>query len=72
MVDVSKNTVAILVVLVIIVSGFGTYTMLSEAASGERPSARQGSEGGKVGLAVQQPPKNNGYIKLDIGDSANG
>ena len=48
MVDVSRNVVAILLVLVIVVSGFGTISALSH----RQPAVAVASNAGQIGLSV--------------------
>jgi hypothetical protein len=49
MVDVSRNVVAVLLVLVIVVSALGTWAMLNDERSFSAPPSRESSQ---VGLAV--------------------
>jgi len=60
MVDVSRNVVAVLLVLVIVVSGFGTWTALSHKA----PAVAVASNGGQVSLTVAHP--NQGSVGLTV------
>jgi hypothetical protein len=63
MADVSRNVVAVLLVLVIIVSGLGTWSLLSTRPTG---ALGLGSTDATVSLTVTQPPRDQGDIQLTI------
>jgi hypothetical protein len=70
MVDVSKNTVAVLLVLVIAISGFSVWSLLNHATD-TRPAPQTktvGSNSADLGLTIQTP-KEVGYVVLQIGES---
>jgi hypothetical protein len=57
MTEVSRNVVAALLVLVIVVSGFGTYSLLSRETDSQANGlpAANSPAGGRVALDVEQP-----------------
>lgn len=69
MVDVSRNVVAILLILVVLVSGLGTYTLLTRAPTVSSASTLQSAT---VSLAIETPPRGAGNIGLVIDGSTHG
>ncbi|MEM0230984.1 MAG: hypothetical protein QXW00_02915 [Candidatus Woesearchaeota archaeon] len=68
MVEVSKNTVAVLLVLTIIVSILGTWTILS-ATNTQKQSAQPAPTTSKISLTVikpSQPPSGQARISLNV------
>lgn len=69
MVDVSKNVVAVLLILVVLVSGLGTWTLLSkEVLQPTRPASTDSS----VTLDIQNQPSDLGNVELTIAGTTNG
>lgn len=69
MVDVSKNVVAILLILVVLISGLGTYTLLSREAA---PLTTPVSQSATVALAIESQPRDAGNIGLAIEGNTHG
>lgn len=58
--DISRNVVAILLVLTIAVAALGTWAVLNQEPAPQTPS----STGGEVSLDIYQPP--TGQVSLQI------
>jgi hypothetical protein len=71
MVDVSRNVVAILVVLVIVVSGFGTWSLLNERSQSPAYADLQPSNpvsDAAVSVTIERPARVEGTVSLAIGE----
>jgi hypothetical protein len=62
MVDVSRNVVAVLLILVVAVSVLGTLSFLNSASEAPKPQ----SQSAAVGLAILKPPRDDGQVVLSI------
>ncbi len=71
MVEVSRNVVAILLVLVVVVSGFGTYSLISRERADEAVGYAPAPAGAAVDLRVV-PRDDDGKLQLSVqNDAAN-
>lgn len=64
MVDVSRNVVAVLLVLVIVVSGFGTLQWLR--SSNQAPTYLSGPAGDTASVQLTVPPRDSGNVALTV------
>ncbi len=74
--DISKNTVLVLVVLTIVISLLGTWTVINEASKfraqnsgGSAVSPSGGTAHGKVSITITRPPEpvsTTGKVVLNI------
>ncbi len=71
--DISKNTVLVLVVLTIVISLLGTWTVISEATQlkvgGNSVESPSGPAQGKVSITITEAPKpvsTTGKVSLNI------
>ena len=67
--DISKNTIIILVILTVVISVLGTWTVLNEVnnikvVSSGQPDSGESHTSGKVTLTVTEPPVNDATGKV--------
>jgi hypothetical protein len=72
MTDVSRNVVAILLVLVIAVSAFGTWSVLSSKDEEAQVGAAPGPSTASVSVAIRASPMAGSEIQLSIAEEASG
>jgi hypothetical protein len=65
MVEVSRNVVAILLVLVVLVSGLGTYSLLTREQTDTTAFSGGNTPGAAVALEVV-PRTDTGVVQLDV------
>jgi len=66
MVEVSRNVVAILLVLVIAVSGFGTYTLVAQNHFDSNAQLSESGTDGEVALSIGERPKVDSTLQLTV------
>ncbi len=70
MTDVSRNVVAILLVLVVAVSGLGTWTVLSANRDQHVSSGSHiGPSTGHVNVAIENPPRADTSVRLTVAEA---
>jgi len=65
--DVSKTTVAILLILTVVVSVIGTSIVISKISDAQNIDITQSTSSGEVSLEIENPPTiSSGEVKLEI------
>lgn len=73
--DISKRTVLVLLVLTLVVSVVGTWTILSQPTAVYRTVDYNGPQDGKVSVKIFEPgepvvPESAGQVSVNIGESS--
>lgn len=65
--EISRNLLAVLLLLTVVVSGLGTWSMLSRDATYPAGSAYTvPDQSGRVALTVSDIPRGHGVVSIDI------